>query len=92
VTAGAHSGPDTPGCPRELGSLGHPGGVATDDDVPPPTGDLSAYRRARQERASDAVIEMFADVLGKPLVRRELTPHEQAIRENRLRSRGRVTG
>jgi hypothetical protein len=66
--------------------------VARDDDVPPPASDLSAYRRARQERASDAVIEMFAGVLGKPLVRRELTPHEQALREDRLRERGRVTG
>lgn len=64
--------------------------MATDDAVPPPASDLSAYRRARQERASDAVIEMFADVLGKPLARRELTPEEQAYREDRLRNRAQL--
>jgi hypothetical protein len=72
--------------------LGDPEPMAHDDEPPPPAGDLSAYRRVRQERASDAMIEMFAGVLGKPLVRRELTPHEQALREARLRERGRVTG
>lgn len=56
-----------------------------DADVPPPASDLSAYRRARQERTSDAMITLFSRVLGQPMVRRELTPEEQARREDRLR-------
>jgi hypothetical protein len=67
-------------------SLGHPVAVAH-DDVPPPVSDLSAYRRARQDRSADALICLFADVLGKPLQRRELTPFERARRENRRRER-----
>lgn len=60
------------------------------DDVHPPAHDLSSYRRARQERTSDRVIEMFAAVLGQPLERRELTPEEQARREERLRERAKT--
>lgn len=67
--------------------LGQAGRVGQGDDVPPPTSDLSAYRRARQERSSDALIQMFSSVLGQPLERRELTPEEQARREARMRAR-----
>ena len=72
----------------EPGGLGHPEPVAHDDDaVPSPASDLSAYRRVRQERASDALITMFSQVLARPLARRELTPEEQARREARIRER-----
>lgn len=58
-------------------------------DSLPPVGDLSAYRRARQESSAEALICLFSQVLGKPLSRRELTPFEHARRENRLRERQR---
>lgn len=45
--------------------------------------DMAAYRRARQERADQALICLFADVLGAPLTRRELTPDQQARRDAR---------
>jgi hypothetical protein len=54
------------------------------DDVPHPASDLSAYRRARQDRAADALICLFSQVLGKPLERRELTPEQRARRVARL--------
>jgi hypothetical protein len=65
----------------------HPERMSHDDGPPPPASDLSSYRRARQERSSDALIQLYAAVLGQPLKRRELTPEEQARRENRLRER-----
>lgn len=46
--------------------------------------DLESYRRARQERADQALICMFAAVLGAPLTRRELTPEQERRRAERL--------
>jgi hypothetical protein len=69
------------------GVLGHSVRMPRSDDVPHPASDLSAYRRARQERASDALICLFSQVLGTPLERRELTPAEQARRDARRDSR-----
>lgn len=54
------------------------------DDAYPPAHSLSAYRRVRQERADQALIVLFAEILEKPLERRELTPEQQARREVRL--------
>lgn len=51
--------------------------------------DLTAYRRVRQQRADQALIEMFASVLDAPLVLRELTPEQQARRDARLAQRRR---
>lgn len=61
--------------------------MSGDDEVYPPAHDLSAYRRARQQHGDQALILMFAEVLGQPLTRRSLTPEEQARREDRLRTR-----
>lgn len=55
-----------------------------DDDRPVV---LDAYLRARQQRADQALIALFADVLNKPLERRELTPAQRARREQRLAAR-----
>lgn len=51
--------------------------------------DLTAYRRVRQHRADQALIEMFAEILDAPLERRELTPEQQARRDARLAERRR---
>lgn len=59
------------------------------DDAYPPAHNLSAYRRVRQERADQALIELFAEILEKPLERRDLTPAQQARREARLAARRR---
>lgn len=61
-------------------------------DVPAPASDLSAYRRARQDRQAEALICLFSEVLGKPLARRALTPREVARRQARLRMRGTLYG
>lgn len=53
------------------------------------TNDLTAYRRAREQRAAEATIELFAEILGKPLALRELTPEQQARRDARLAERRR---
>jgi hypothetical protein len=58
--------------------------VSGDDDGVVP---LQAYLRARQERADSALIAMFADVLNRPLERRELTPEQQARRDARIAAR-----
>jgi hypothetical protein len=57
------------------------------DEPYPPAHDLSAYRRARRDRADQAMIELFAGILGKPMEVRELTPEERARREDRVRAR-----
>lgn len=57
------------------------------DAGPPLAGDLSAYRRVRQERTADALICLFSQVLGKPLERRELTDAERARRQARTEGR-----
>jgi hypothetical protein len=49
--------------------------------------DLSAYRRVRQERGDQALIELFSEILEKPLERRDLTPEQQARRDARLAAR-----
>lgn len=56
-------------------------------DPYPPAHDLSAYRRARQERTDQALIALFSGVLGTPLERRELTPEQAARRADRLAQR-----
>jgi hypothetical protein len=52
--------------------------------------DLTAYRRVRQHRADQALIEMFAEILDKPLERRDLTPEQTARRDTRLAQRHRA--
>lgn len=60
-----------------------------DRDPYPPAHDLSAYRRARQERTDQALIALFAEILDAPLERRELTPEQEARRAARLEERRR---
>jgi hypothetical protein len=60
------------------------------DEPYPPAHDLSAYRRHRQSQADESLIVLFSVVLGKPLELRELTPEQQARREDRLRARKRL--
>jgi hypothetical protein len=48
---------------------------------------LETWRRVRQERSDQALIELFAAALGTPLALRELTPEQQARRDARIAAR-----
>lgn len=45
--------------------------------------DLAEARRRLDGRQEVALLALFSGVLGKPLVRRDLTPEQQAARETR---------
>jgi hypothetical protein len=62
------------------------------DEPYPPTHDLSAYRRVRQDSTDQALITLFAAILGKPLERRELTAEQRARREQRIQERRHRSG
>lgn len=51
---------------------------------------LADHRQHRQERAQDAVLDLFSQAFGKKLVRRELTPAERQRREMRQQRRERL--
>jgi hypothetical protein len=63
--------------------------MSGDSDPYPPTHSLSAYRRVRQERADQALIVLFSEILERPLERRDLTPEQEARRAARLEQRRR---